>query len=286
MGEPYLGGFRVILSSPSGGVPSSYLFSSDFFKTVAQAAAARLVQEGELEEGARFLFRPTAFLRDPQPVDPRASSFRTEPRAPQLSLEERCLSDFQERSEARNATREGRVPVFVPGRVLEGATALAVSAGEKETGGILIGYLRRDPAVGELFVEITEQLPAEYAEGSSTRLSFTPDAWTAVRAALDLRRQGEIMLGWWHSHVQSALCPDCSEEDRAACRFREDFFSSHDHALHRTVFPRAYSVALVVNVVTAGPPTHSLFGWSDGLIRPRSFSVFADAPLAPATADV
>jgi hypothetical protein len=54
-----------------------------------------------------------------------------------------------------------------------------------------------------------------------------------------------------------------------------DFFSAHDHALHRTVFPSAYSIALVANDVATGDVTFSAFGWRDGLLEPRGFHVVA-----------
>jgi len=283
LGEPYLGEVRMSLRTEPGGNGLGHTFSTALFHGAAQAAGSRLVEEGKLKDGDRFIFRPLAFPRPLSEETEEGAGFGARQRPPALSVVKGPLDQFLDRSNAQRDLSDSDDPLFVPGRVLEGATALAVEAGDQETGGILIGFIRRDPIAGGLFTEITAQIPAEYAEGTATRLSFTADAWTAVRAALDLRQRGESMLGWWHSHVQNALCPDCSEEKRAVCRYRENFFSAHDHALHRTIFPRAYSMALVVNVVTAGPPTHSLFGWREGLIQPRGFHVLGDVPLALAT---
>ena len=78
------------------------------------------------------------------------------------------------------------------------------------------------------------------------------------------------MVGWWHSHPVLEWCKDCAPEKRAQCALAQGFLSEDDRLLHRTVFPRAYSVALVVNDLESGP-TFSLFGWSRGLIAAREF---------------
>jgi hypothetical protein len=54
---------------------------------------------------------------------------------------------------------------------------------------------------------------------------------------------------------------------------RGDFLSEDDRLLHRTIFPRAYGLALVVNDVSFSDPTHSLFGWRNGLIELRDYRV-------------
>ena len=59
------------------------------------------------------------------------------------------------------------------------------------------------------------------------------------------------------------------------CRLRSGFFSEHDRALHGAVFPRAYSVALVANVLEPGEETFSLFGWRNGRIEERGLHVIA-----------
>jgi hypothetical protein len=105
------------------------------------------------------------------------------------------------------------------------------------------------------------------------KLTFTPEAWAATDAAIRLRNQGEIHLGWWHSHPIRAWCQNCPAERQAVCRYNDEFFSEHDAALHRAVFPRSYSVALVVNDRAAGDLTHSMFGWWMGQIAPRGFHV-------------
>ncbi len=169
---------------------------------------------------------------------------------------------------------EADFPVFIPARVIEEASQMTEAARDKETGGLLIGFLRRDPALEEAFVEITAQIPARNAEAERFSLTFNDETWTDLGAAIGLRRAGEAMLGWWHSHPGSKYwCnPQCSPEARANCPFSKNFFSHADAALHRMVFPRAFSVALVVTNTDAGLK-YAMFGWRNGVIAQRGFSV-------------
>jgi len=166
------------------------------------------------------------------------------------------------------------MPVLIPRRVLQEAATLSRAAGDKETGGILIGRLHHDSQLRAIFARVTVQLPARHVEATAGSLTFTSETWTDVRAALELRKQEEIMLGWWHSHVVGkALCKDCPVERQKNCRLSKDFYSAHDHVLHRAVFPKAFSLGLVVNDVSYSDPTFSLFGWRQGVLEPRGFYV-------------
>jgi proteasome lid subunit RPN8/RPN11 len=270
LGQPYLSGIRIRFSPASGIKGQGHRFSTSLFRELAHAAAWRLVEAGTLDEGSRFRYWPMAYRRTASSGDPSTSRFRAKPRPPDFQVAEGDFEAARAQPGMAHGTSEDGVPVLIPSRVSERVSELAVSASDSEVGGILIGHLRRDLGSGKIYVEVTGHIPAEYAEGSATQLAFTPDAWTDLSAALDLRKRNEIMVGWYHSHLQSALCPGCSEEERAKCRFRRDFFSRPDRVLHRTVFPRAFCVALVVNVVTSGLPILSLFGWKDGSIATRT----------------
>jgi proteasome lid subunit RPN8/RPN11 len=170
--------------------------------------------------------------------------------------------------------------VFLPRRVLDEAVASARRAGDVETGGVLVGRLRRDGASAPpgLFVEITAQVPAPHTRAESTRLTFTAETWAAVQAAITLRRRGEVMLGWWHSHPDFCRLRHCPEERRAACPGAAPFFSPEDVHLHATCFPSAYQVALLVSDSTPDGMTWSLFGWAQGMVTARGFHVVADDP--------
>jgi hypothetical protein len=94
-----------------------------------------------------------------------------------------------------------------------------------------------------------------------------------VDAAVRLRGQAEVYLGWWHSHPTRRWCEQCPEEKRAQCKLTGEFFSSYDEALHRCCFPRAYSVALVISDSHATGLTAPMYGWRDGQLAQRGFYI-------------
>lgn len=277
--EPYLEGVRA---TSNGAEPRTMAadFGTACFQGPAKAAAADLVSQGALKEGDRFHALALAFAREEEsgPAAP-APRFRTAPSPPSLDIAVGSLEAFIGRSGSTIGAAAGAtddlVPVFVPASVLEEASEATRRAGASETGGLLIGHLRSDSAGAGLFVDVTAQLPARHVEASSTRLTFTSETWTEFRTALALRRREEIMLGWWHSHPVREWCKSCSEEKRRECVLRGDFLSEDDRLLHRAVFPRAYSLALVANDVSDDEPTFSMFGWRRGVIDRRAFHVTA-----------
>jgi proteasome lid subunit RPN8/RPN11 len=269
LGEPYMKGFRV--SVESGGEESASIdFTTGYFKQLAKQASVLLVEKGVLKKGERFKYLMAAFPQQKTTKAPRPS-FTTEEVTPRLPLLDESLAEAARRSSFQGNVDEDDMPLFVPEEVLMEAKALSKQAGAKETGGILIGHLSSDASLPEIFARVTAQIPARHTEASLTSLTFTSATWTDVRAALELRHKGEIMLGWWHSHPVREWCKGCSLESRKVCSMAVDFFSAHDHALHRTIFPRAYSVALVVNNLGDEDATFSMFGWKRGLLEARGF---------------
>jgi proteasome lid subunit RPN8/RPN11 len=148
---------------------------------------------------------------------------------------------------------------------------LAREAGESEMGGLLVGHVRRDVRDDDLFIEVTAQLPARCTGASATRLTFTSDTWAALGDALTQRHFGEIALGWFHSHPVHAWCAKCKPERREVCSLRAGFLSAEDRLLHRAMFPRAYSLALLVNQLTPDASSFVLFGWRRGLLAARGY---------------
>ncbi len=283
-GEPYINGFGVEIRSANSTGPKTEDFCFDFttayFKDEAQAASALLVEKGLLEKGELFLYIPVAF---PAPEEPKAGpqlSFRTQKIVPPLPLKESSLERFQNGARSVGTLQPDDMPVFIPQHVLDETGCLSREAGENETGGILIGHLHRDTQVPEVFVEITAQLPAKHVVAKTHTFTFTSHTWTAAQAALDLRKKHEMYLGWWHSHPIREWCKNCPQEKKEACTLTGCFFSGQDLQLHRTVFPRAYSIALVVNDVSSKNMTHSLFGWRNGFMESRGFQIVEKARTA------
>ena len=146
-----------------------------------------------------------------------------------------------------------------------------------ETGGILVGRLHGDEALPEIFVEITGQIPVSHAQHESASLTFTPESWTAAAEGLELRG-GETCVGFWHSHPACRWCQKCEPEKRRKCRLSGEFFSDQDACLFRVVFPKAYSLALVISDSEADGVTWPLFGWREGRIVRRGYYITVRRP--------
>jgi len=277
--EPRVEGFRINFETRDGQCVTD--FSTRYFKALATQASAHFVERGKLQPGDKIRFLVSAFQQQEEAAL-SGLQLSTEEIAPAIPIRIRSLQEFLERAERRGQNDGYDIPVFMPTQVLEEAAALTRQIEAKETGGILIGHLHRDHKSGDLFAEITAQIHARHTESELTRLTFTAQTWTEVRMALELRKRDEIMLGWWHSHPVREWCKSCAPERQRVCAMAGDFFSAHDQAMHRTIFPRAYSVALVVNDVQADDVTFSAFGWRNGLIETRGFAVTRAAPPAGA----
>ena len=276
LGEPYTNGFRVSVRS-NGSQETSVDFSSSYFKSFASQVSAQLVEKGDLKAGDNFFYVVVAFPHPDEPQNGSHPGFTVEEVPSILPLKETRLQSLLDKAEPQGEITPNEMPFFLPHNVLEEAATLSREAGAKETGGILVGYLHRDDSMPEVFAEVTAQLPARHTKAELTKLTFTPQTWTDMRAALELRRRDEIMLGWWHSHPAREWCKDCSVESQRVCKMARDFFSVHDQALHRAVFPKAYCIALVVNDVSFAEPSFSLFGWKDGALVPRGFFVIGES---------
>ena len=264
LGAPYLAGVTVEALG-AGGVPE--VLPIEYFSDAAQAIAREMVGEGRLENGETFRYRPMAFARAEEVPPVRHSSAK----APPIVIGTGALREVADPVVAEGDQDPDDARVLIPAEVLEETAALTLAHAGVETGGILIGHLQRDETAAELYLEVTAQIPARHTEGSLTKLTFTPETWSDARAAIALRRRGEIQLGTWHSHPVKAMCQCPEEKRRNGCPLGRGFFSADDRVLHRTVFSRAFNVGLVVSDIRDAPPSFALFGWRRGLIERRGF---------------
>ncbi|MFQ5669245.1 MAG: hypothetical protein ACE5HD_01850 [Acidobacteriota bacterium] len=299
LGKPFMSGFRVSFHTRKA-PPVAREFTTRYFRRQALEASSGLPEadpDGEQRRG----YLVTAYARSHPRAGTRRGKIRLRQTGPFLPFRKGDLRALEERSSALHGTAgksfpanrlpEGAddPPVFLPERVLREVTCLGRAAGARETGGVLIGYLHHDPCLPEIFARVTAQVPAQGARAEVDRLTFTADTWTAVRRAMDRRGKEEILLGWWHTHPVSKWCEACPLDRRRRCPLAVDFFSGHDRLLHRTIFPQAYGVALVVNGIAAGHETYSVFGWREGLLEPRDCFVLDSSegeprhPRAPLT---
>jgi len=292
VGSPYLEGLRAIVGG-NGRPAAAFDIPLTYFASLARAASSRMIEQGKLESGEQFQYLVCAYASEGKPADAEEPSrFSVKTVGQVLDASDLDMTRLLSDSRPWGPVDDDQMPVYVPQQILEEAVALMAAAGDRETGGILIGHLHRDPGRRELFLEVTAQVQAQYAEQELTRLTFTPETWTAVDAALALRARGEIYVGWWHTHPARHWCDECPPETRARCtaagRSSGDFFSAHDVALHRAVFPRAYSVALVISdgCESTDPPIWRLFGWRYGMLMARGFHVLRTCPEPPHASEV
>jgi hypothetical protein len=198
-------------------------------------------------------------------------------RAPLWSLRDRGFDTLVTQSVPCGEHDPADIEVVLPDYVLDEMIVLTQAAGECEVGGVLIGHLCADTEPRAIGVEVTAQIPARHTVGDASKLTFTSDTWTDVRAAVRLRRRDELLLGSWHSHPAHAWCRACPPERQRECQLATGFMSADDRVLHRAMFPAAFSQAVVVTQSVLG--THaSWFGWRRGTIQPRGFRLTPSGP--------
>lgn len=273
-GEPYAAGFRVRVQT--AGHQATDDFPLDYFADLAHAASTTYVERGQLKQGETFSYLISAYPAAQDRHAPVPGRIAIRSSVPPLTV----LPDAAEQTFLHNsvptgptgAADEADARVYVPRHVLDETAEQTRSAGSKETGGILIGHIHRSMDSGDLFLEVTAAMPARHAASELTRLTFTSATWSAVQAAIGLRHQQETMLGWWHSHSYlKDTCATCAKKH--ACKRDAAFLSAEDRALHRTVFPRAFSLALVLSDAPCSGLTWKLFGWRQGKLVERAFHI-------------
>jgi hypothetical protein len=274
-GEPYCRGFRIQIARP-GGVPVGSDFPNTHFRDCAAAVASRFVEMKKLRAGETYTYVVVAYPAAPAVAG--GGGLSVTDTSPGLPVQDGSLEDFLARATPSGAIDSEDMPVFVSPRALDEAAAQTHAEEGTETGGILIGKLWRDAAAGEIFVEITAQIPAKHTSGSNVKLTFTPQTWAATDAALRLRGREEIYLGYWHSHPVREWCKGkaCTPEAQKNCHLAKDFFSADDEAVMRAAFPRAYNVAIVANDTAFTSLTFSMFGIRSGVTTPRGFYVLEE----------
>jgi hypothetical protein len=274
-GEPHVEALRAVVVPPAS-VPVVCKISLSYFHSIAQDLSARVVENGRLAEGELFLYRITAFMSDEPAPEPVADDEFQEILLP-YRVEESALEPLLERALAVGPSDDADASFLLPQRTMSEILERSAASPNVEVGGFLLGYVRRAAGSPDVFVEVTEQVPAMYAQSHAAKLVFTPQTWRAVHDVIALRDRGELLLGYWHLHPW--FCRACPRESRERCAFRHPFYSREDCELHATCFARAWSVGLLVSDHGTGCPSVTMYGWREGVIAERGFHVVgADAP--------
>ena len=285
-GQPYVGAIEVALTVPGAGLVVARV-PTGYFKRVAREASAPFLQSGKLKTGEAFDYLVAAFSESTPPTAQPKARFEVEEVPVPLSLTSSLLDEFEANSLPNGPQHEEDSRVFIPRTLLDELDELTRAAGAVEVASVLIGRHHRDRVRGDLFLEVTAQIPARHSPASSVNVQFTPQTWTAVQGLLRLRRSDEQMVGWFHSHPARHWCnTQCPPEARARCPLQRTFFSTDDCDVQRTVFSRASSVALLVTDTDAGLQ-HAAFSWRNGVIVERGFHIIQNRnspqPAAAAT---
>lgn len=275
-GQPRVDGIRIAFDRDHQDDKRSLslLIPQAYFRAAVEAGSSVLVEEGKLEDGQRFLYEVSAFPRPrsaPDKQSPGDQDFTVEEIAQPLPLGSASLEATLAGAKRINGPgwSDSDVPLFIPEGVITEAKQLARQAGDVESGGVLIGKLFRDAGSSELFSVVTAFIAAPHAVAETTRLTFTADTWAAVSAAVNLRGQDEILLGWAHSHP--FWCKSCPEERRRDCPLLRPFFSAHDVALHRAVFFGPFHIAVLLSDLGDDDLACDVFGWRYGMVAHRGY---------------
>ena len=273
---PYVGGVKIRRTDDGA---KSIAFPLSYFSSAVVNASSELVASGSLVAGQRFEYKIFA-LADAQrqvEVNPGFDVVAVD-QPPPIEIADLATLKTEVGADPENggiATAASSLaiaetmPIFIPQVVLDEATELAREVGEVETGGILVGKLCRDSS-GTLFSKVTAQIPAEHTVATRQSLRFLPETWVSVDAAIRLRNRDEIPLGWWHAHP--FFCAQCPPENRALCAFSSPAFSLADRDVHREVFQKPWSIALLLSFLGEERPSYDVFTWNQGQIEAVKFN--------------
>jgi proteasome lid subunit RPN8/RPN11 len=276
--SPQAKGFDVVLQTPDGG-EYRVAFDSSFFGSRASRLGADLVRAGRLPKKSRLLYRLAAYLDAAEERPRRGFRIALEPASVAVPMQPESRRDLGV-TEAWDDPGPDDFPVVIPRRVLEEVVEEARQAPEREVGGVLLGHLGRDTESASVFLRVTCQVPAEQTEATTTSVTFTPETWARVREVQELRGEGEIFVGWVHSHP-FRFCAECPVPTPAECLDKVLFYSSDDEFLMEQLFARPFMVGLLTAVEprlerTLGHAPVRLYGWRHGEIQARGFEVIDD----------
>ena len=164
-------------------------------------------------------------------------TFRIRP-LPPPTPEPRTLASFNCQPIEAGWLKSGRtdfVKVLVDDEVHEELINTFPFSSDVEEGGFLVGHVYEDAdQAGTYLIRVTAALPAKQTGASLLHFTFTGDSFDHVKRILDRERQGEQILGWYHTHLFAAT------EDMG--------LSTIDFRLHFTTFRIPWQVAGLVNI--------------------------------------
>jgi proteasome lid subunit RPN8/RPN11 len=274
-GTPAVEGFDVVLTA-SGGRELRRGFGSSFFAGLARRTGVELVQAGKVAQGGTVLYQLAAYLDHAEPERGDSWGMDLEAEAPEIPVRPGCRRQLGP-TQAWDRPEPDEFPVVLPRHVIDEAVEEAARAPDREVGGVLLGHLRRDRDTAELYLEVTCLVPAEETEATNLSVTFTHATWARAREVVEVRGEGEIFVGWMHSHP-FRFCAECPLPVPQECIDKVLFYSGEDEFLMELSFARPFMVGLLAAVEprlegALGHPPVRLFGWKDARIAARGFEV-------------
>jgi hypothetical protein len=286
LGQPNIDGIEIEVAEGS-----RFHTPIEIFQRNASAFATRLVTEEKLEAGTSYFYRVAAFeatgADSPAPsASVIAFDDTPEPNAdfPAPAVDTGTAAhDLTPVSHDAELAQPEDHTVYLPERVLRQTEAMAASAEGREIGGFLVGHLCRID--GKAATVVSDQIPASHTDRAEMSLTLTPKTWQSLNMTLQLRGQGELVLGWHHLHPASTWCKNCvekstSEDDLRSridnCAYQKVFFSDADKQTSRAAFAVPYQVGLLVVDTSLDGVQFGMFGWRNGILSRRSFEVVSD----------
>ncbi|MBN2329698.1 MAG: hypothetical protein JXR73_21330 [Candidatus Omnitrophica bacterium] len=265
---PYIAGFSIRL--PIANHPFSVEFNSQYFWMQLYPLTSLLHQQNQSGDKNAYYYQFFAMKKSSFVETETKSSIKIKALEPAFSMISIDLQSYREKSESVDNPQK-EFPVFIRRTVLDECIEQSKEAGSLEIGGVLLGSVGKDK--DETFLEITHQIPVQ-SPGTLNKLEFKPETWEYMRWKVQQRGVQGDWIGWWHTHSYlKDVCHKCEKYKTNSCHAGSLFFSTDDYAVQRTVFPRAYSVALVIGESPCAGLQYGLWGWRKGLMERRGFYV-------------
>jgi proteasome lid subunit RPN8/RPN11 len=271
--SPESAGFEVIFDTPVG--QRRKRFGIDYFKTLARQTGAKLAIEGKIAPDAQLTVQLIASVQEPT-LGKRKLGIHMEQQTPSITIEtgSRAVLGM---CEQRDGGMGRDYPVYIPRHVLQESVSEARAYTDREIGGVLLGHLKRDEGDGTLFLQVSCLVPCEQTTADGVSVTFTHATWNRVREVLQWRGEGELIVGWMHSHP-FRLCAECVLPLAPQCKNKILFYSSDDEFLMELTFARPFMIGLLAGIdpkleAGMGQEPVKLFGWRDGIIVPRGYEV-------------
>jgi proteasome lid subunit RPN8/RPN11 len=141
-----------------------------------------------------------------------------------------------------------------------------------ESGGILVGDVRRRSEQGSLYVKVEDFIAATQTRADAISLKFTHETWQMLQRDKRERFPDKRVVGWYHTHPPVLVKEGGKEVETVA------FFSPEDRQMHLESFPEPWQVALVMDGDKRNPgePKESLFfRWEGKRIVPSRCHIYA-----------